>query len=50
MSTTYNRVHYGRDRMRPCIYGPAGVYHGFGAIPQKRVGQSRGKAVTGQCI
>lgn len=23
MSTTYNCVHYDRDRMRPCIYGLA---------------------------
>lgn len=23
MSTTYDCVHYGRGRMRPCIYGPA---------------------------
>lgn len=29
---------------------PAGAYHGFGAIPPKRVGRLRGKAVIDQCI
>lgn len=65
MSTTYNCVHYDRDRMRSCIYGLAvgdtdttaavagaiaGVYYGFEAIPPKWVDQLRGKAVIDQCI
>lgn len=29
---------------------PAGVYHGFEAIPPKWVGRLRGKAVIDQCI
>lgn len=46
MPTTYNCVRYGRDTMRPCIYGPAagdapGVPYGF---------CERGKAVIDQCI
>lgn len=50
MSTTYNCVHYDRDLMRSCIYGLAGVYYGFGAIPPKWIDQLRGKAVIEQCI
>lgn len=51
MSTTDNNyVEYDRDLMRSCIYGLAGVYYGFEAIPPKWVGQLRGKAVIDRCI
>lgn len=55
MLTTGNYVGYDRGLMRSCIYTLAvgdaiGVYYGFEAIPPKRVGQLRGKAVIDQCI